>query len=137
MSRRPPRSTRTDTLFPYTTLFRSVTLRLGLVVQRLRQAEPALGALGPEMRRRPQVGRLVERDRLHADQKAGRAGIVEDAPATERAEMRVLGAAARRAVVSPRKLPLLQRKGPARQGKEQPGGETGRAASRGRGIWLE
>src|SRR3546814_10023048 len=25
MSRRPPRSTRTDTLFPYTTLFRSTT----------------------------------------------------------------------------------------------------------------
>src|SRR3546814_10854388 len=30
MIRRPPRSTRTDTLFPYTTLFRSVVL--GLVV---------------------------------------------------------------------------------------------------------
>ena len=27
MIRRPPRSTRTDTLFPYTTLFRSVTFR--------------------------------------------------------------------------------------------------------------
>src|SRR3546814_7816960 len=27
MIRRPPRSTRTDTLFPYTTLFRSVVLR--------------------------------------------------------------------------------------------------------------
>src|SRR3546814_10027177 len=27
MIRRPPRSTRTDTLFPYTTLFRSVELR--------------------------------------------------------------------------------------------------------------
>src|SRR3546814_9135414 len=27
MIRRPPRSTRTDTLFPYTTLFRSVDLR--------------------------------------------------------------------------------------------------------------
>src|SRR3546814_6617551 len=27
MLRRPPRSTRTDTLFPYTTLFRSVLLR--------------------------------------------------------------------------------------------------------------
>src|SRR3546814_17450975 len=26
MIRRPPRSTRTDTLFPYTTLFRSVTI---------------------------------------------------------------------------------------------------------------
>src|SRR3546814_6235924 len=31
MIRRPPRSTRTDTLFPYTTLFRSIALsRLGL-----------------------------------------------------------------------------------------------------------
>src|SRR3546814_19327321 len=28
MIRRPPRSTRTDTLFPYTTLFRSVLLKL-------------------------------------------------------------------------------------------------------------
>src|SRR3546814_15162257 len=28
MIRRPPRSTRTDTLFPYTTLFRSLFLRL-------------------------------------------------------------------------------------------------------------
>src|SRR3546814_21131202 len=28
MIRRPPRSTRTDTLFPYTTLFRSTTERL-------------------------------------------------------------------------------------------------------------
>src|SRR3546814_19282483 len=30
MLRRPPRSTRTDTLFPYTTLFRSRTLTLGI-----------------------------------------------------------------------------------------------------------
>src|SRR3546814_10761367 len=29
MIRRPPRSTRTDTLFPYTTLFRSLADRLG------------------------------------------------------------------------------------------------------------
>src|SRR3546814_8208608 len=29
MIRRPPRSTRTDTLFPYTTLFRSVFLKKG------------------------------------------------------------------------------------------------------------
>src|SRR3546814_7845989 len=33
MIRRPPRSTRTDTLFPYTTLFRSL-LRLDLVAHR-------------------------------------------------------------------------------------------------------
>src|SRR3546814_13111325 len=29
MIRRPPRSTRTDTLFPYTTLFRSDVVRMG------------------------------------------------------------------------------------------------------------
>src|SRR3546814_2277892 len=32
MIRRPPRSTRTDTLFPYTTLFRSAGCRAGAVV---------------------------------------------------------------------------------------------------------
>src|SRR3546814_18949031 len=36
MIRRPPRSTRTDTLFPYTTLFRSV----GRSCVRVRRAEP-------------------------------------------------------------------------------------------------
>src|SRR3546814_5805491 len=41
MIRRPPRSTRTDTLFPYTTLFRSPACRF-----RLRAFFLALGALG-------------------------------------------------------------------------------------------
>src|SRR3546814_2725493 len=31
MIRRPPRSTRTDTLFPYTTVFRSHIVRMGLL----------------------------------------------------------------------------------------------------------
>src|SRR3546814_13274814 len=35
MIRRPPRSTRTDTLFPYTTLFRSSCRDLGPSVRRL------------------------------------------------------------------------------------------------------
>src|SRR3546814_19448524 len=39
MIRRPPRSTRTDTLFPYTTLFRSVVAPGHILVE---QAEPAL-----------------------------------------------------------------------------------------------
>src|SRR3546814_4945394 len=34
MIRRPPRSTRTDTLFPYTTLFRSLDRHLGFHIQR-------------------------------------------------------------------------------------------------------
>src|SRR3546814_990049 len=36
MRRRPPRSTRTDTLFPYTTLFRSILHISGLVAGRAR-----------------------------------------------------------------------------------------------------
>src|SRR3546814_15173534 len=35
MQRRPPRSTRTDTLFPYTTLFRSFLKNQGIEGQRL------------------------------------------------------------------------------------------------------
>src|SRR3546814_1662525 len=35
MIRRPPRSTRTDTLFPYTTLFRSITLGAGANAQQI------------------------------------------------------------------------------------------------------
>src|SRR3546814_2213842 len=34
MIRRPPRSTRTDTLFPYTTLFRSVVLAAALMADK-------------------------------------------------------------------------------------------------------
>src|SRR3546814_19997558 len=53
MIRRPPRSTRTDTLFPYTTLFRSAFVRAA-------EAEPVgqiwnLGASNPQS-----VNRLVE-----------------------------------------------------------------------------
>src|SRR3546814_10448321 len=47
MIRRPPRSTRTDTLFPYTTLFRSVLEQFG-DIGRLRVAvvddDPVIGA---------------------------------------------------------------------------------------------
>src|SRR3546814_17030341 len=38
MIRRPPIFTRTDTLFPYTTLFRSLQVRLGDQLRRLRLA---------------------------------------------------------------------------------------------------
>src|SRR3546814_5275881 len=45
MIRRPPRSTRTDTLFPYTTLFRST----GWLVQAMQSAAlPPCGALPPD-----------------------------------------------------------------------------------------
>src|SRR3546814_8043198 len=53
MIRRPPRSTRTDTLFPYTTLFRSSRRRRG-VVEPARLPAPARSGLSrlPDARRR-------------------------------------------------------------------------------------
>src|SRR3546814_18922370 len=87
MIRRPPRSTRTDTLFPYTTLFRSPADR-GVeppLVQRLLEGlglhhvgvhggavadrTDALGnaiRVGPDMQFRPGLGRaaIAERDHL-------------------------------------------------------------------------
>src|SRR3546814_2532583 len=59
MIRRPPRSTRTDTLFPYTTLFRSVDLRIQRVLR------------GPSaVPRRRASGRQVSRGRLDPDHRA-------------------------------------------------------------------
>src|SRR3546814_12338952 len=47
MIRRPPRSTRTDTLFPYTTLFRSAIDRAGAAEQGAADVEVAdLGVVG-------------------------------------------------------------------------------------------
>src|SRR3546814_12315414 len=63
MIRRPPRSTRTDTLFPYTTLFRSqsatrrcsVDSAVGLYcrIHVIRQADMALGCLNDDDWRAP------------------------------------------------------------------------------------
>src|SRR3546814_3175130 len=53
MIRRPPRSTRTDTLFPYTTLFRSLSVRRRAaqsVVRRFPHCQPM--AAGPSLKRR-------------------------------------------------------------------------------------
>src|SRR3546814_3961141 len=56
MIRRPPRSTRTDTLFPYTTLFRSREHRPGRL-RRRRHVHPSSGGAGARgslpVRRRP------------------------------------------------------------------------------------
>src|SRR3546814_3407161 len=52
MRRRPPRSTRTDTLFPYTTLFRSRQLAGGLIY------ELHIGTFTPEGTLDAAIGRL-------------------------------------------------------------------------------
>src|SRR3546814_6993498 len=48
MIRRPPRSTRTDTLFPYTTLFRSAPLLPAVLRPRLRRRDGAASGRGGE-----------------------------------------------------------------------------------------
>src|SRR3546814_3396642 len=58
MARRPPRSTRTDTLFPYTTLCRSVGLGLGLGDEvGLQVAQGGFQAVDRVARPQPHVGR--------------------------------------------------------------------------------
>src|SRR3546814_1216467 len=52
MIRRPPRSTRTDTLFPYTTLFRSRTLPTGMNVGEHDRAAVAVDLIGADTTRR-------------------------------------------------------------------------------------
>src|SRR3546814_10142828 len=59
MIRRPPRSTRTDTLFPYTTLFRSFSQRLERVAREL-AFELRAARCGFQIR--VVVGGLVQRD---------------------------------------------------------------------------
>src|SRR3546814_9065588 len=90
MIRRPPRSTRTDTLFPYTTLFRSRGLdRVGVVAVDVADHAPAVGL---EARGRvvgePALDLAVDRDvvvvperhQLAQAQGAGeRGGLVRDA----------------------------------------------------------
>src|SRR3546814_5402591 len=49
--RRPPRSTRTDTLFPYTTLFRSKGASQGRDRRRAEGAQVSAPGIGPKYRR--------------------------------------------------------------------------------------
>src|SRR3546814_13165667 len=58
MIRRPPRSTRTDTLFPYTTLFRS-----GFAISMPTLFEKS-GAEGAYRRFKFEIARIAERDPL-------------------------------------------------------------------------
>src|SRR3546814_2448645 len=70
MIRRPQRSTRTDTLFPYTTLFRSVDPELestALCLRALREGGPALLMEHPVGSDHPLLGNLFgHRDRIEA-----------------------------------------------------------------------
>src|SRR3546814_4231634 len=62
MIRRPPRSTRTDTLFPYTTLFRSFT-EIERTVPPLRPLQVVQKPLGGQPHKLAKVPALPIRDR--------------------------------------------------------------------------
>src|SRR3546814_2756821 len=80
MIRRPPRSTRNDTLFPYTTLFLSDGVRVVFLLQRRIYTAPfgkgsetadadadfLAVALAELARQAEQVDRLLQGDRVHA-----------------------------------------------------------------------
>src|SRR3546814_9179793 len=74
MSRRPPRSTRTDTLFPYTTLFRSLPGPGGVIVfgaglaLALKFSEWAKRQYVLFKRRHPNKGRWADRSEEHTSE---------------------------------------------------------------------
>src|SRR3546814_13858642 len=96
MIRRPPRSTRTDTLFPYTTLFRSDDLAGGVKAETRQPAEDAFRIaiaeggdeigfdrrageeclIGPGIvEARPRANVPADRARRHAERGALKAGV--------------------------------------------------------------
>src|SRR3546814_5631842 len=76
MRRRPPRSTRTDTLFPYTTLFRSfspLTGRYGLMNTSNTTTEALQARLGDQLRRlrmAPDLDQMTLSDKAGVSEKA-------------------------------------------------------------------
>src|SRR3546814_17599194 len=79
MRRRPPRSTRPDTLFPYTTLFRSIVQRVGAPASRRGRGRPLElggGHLRPRLvgRRRKLAPALGEIQALPAEKRVREIG---------------------------------------------------------------
>src|SRR3546814_3259018 len=74
MSRRPPRSTRTDTLFPYPTLFRSSSQRIRQIDAKPRQPQRlAIPARGTQRMVQPVMSDGVRADQqLEAEHAAGK-----------------------------------------------------------------
>src|SRR3546814_4955516 len=77
MIRRPPRSTRTDTLFPYTTLFRStaIFMQLSLQARKKRGARNAAGKSWEVVRARDGGG--APRRRVVNDAAPEKAGQID------------------------------------------------------------
>src|SRR3546814_2784487 len=102
MIRRPPRSTRTDTLFPYTTLFRSDGLGLSVAAEEQKNRTPDQAEGGKQYRRslklHVEIYRREPREPLphpaHRIRRGGRHARIEDAhlvPGEGRADLRLGG----------------------------------------------
>src|SRR3546814_18586917 len=85
MIRRPPRSTRTDTLFPYTTLFRSHRIGLGTAVDRQR----ALVERGADLRDRRELEPVIDDMLVHIVGEHPHVGVAFDDLAQRSEERRV------------------------------------------------
>src|SRR3546814_19669526 len=79
MIRRPPRSTRTDTLFPYTTLFRSLTKEIQDVyrLQGVKINDKHIEVIVRQMLRKVEITDQGDRRFLHGEQ-AERQRVLED-----------------------------------------------------------
>src|SRR3546814_5378881 len=110
MIRRPPRSTRTDTLFPYTTLFRSLRARPG--------HRKRAGAIARRRARR-QPARVVDRGHPPAD-------VLAAPGSRQRAAARELAAGAR----TPPRRPSAAGPRPRIRSPRGPRRRTGPAAAR-------
>src|SRR3546814_7154060 len=89
MIRRPPRSTRTDTLFPYTTLFRSTRRRARALLAKIDSAFEL--AHDQQVDRRRDFG-TQRRAVLQPGEQLGRAQVGEQPEFGTQAEDRLLGA---------------------------------------------
>src|SRR3546814_14935308 len=132
MIRRPPRSTRTDTLFPYTTLFRSALHQPEELAEQHRRSESDDLAATPEIEARPdeQPCDDGQPDRARPEHRDRRIDERPHAIARERAAQRGARARERREPVDDRLAPDIPRAPPhpfggREQGRARTGVETG------------
>src|SRR3546814_1175992 len=76
MIRRPPRSTRTDTLFPYTTLFRSIEIQAREIL-RIRHR---MNELYSKYTSKPleEIEKAMDRDKFYSADEAKDFGLVDE-----------------------------------------------------------
>src|SRR3546814_2426003 len=85
MIRRPPRSTRTDTLFPYTTLFRSSACHAADVLPRRSKVKTSAAAAKEKIALKP-ASEMPKSDHCTASQRISGAFMIESSVTGPRSE---------------------------------------------------